>query len=577
MEVSGMAGFNRDPSLHAIYAELAVGAKHADVEKQLVAEVERVKKDGVTAAEVKTAVAKLLSERAFALDGSFASASVINECIAVGDWTLFVTLDDKFKGVTPADVQRVAQKYFVERHSVVGWFVPTADNPRGDDVAETTREAKVKPKEVKPPQAPKEELAPAAQTHFADKVAREKVAGVDLLVCHTDVKNVVTIRGSIVAGEAAAPNRGLAHLAAGMLERGTKKHDQFEIADLLEKVGATLEFKVGSETVEFTARCLTPDAPLVLALIGEQLREPAFHPEELKKLKTQLISEAQQTLEDTDIQATIAFTQAVFPAGHPNRKATVQELVKGFETAALQDVRNFHHAVYGPATLRLVVVGDVDAAKVKGDVAKVFDGWSGGKALPATEPAPAPAGERVVTLPDKTSVSVIIGQPTNVQAKDPDWLALDVANAVLGRSFTSRLMGNVRDREGLTYGIGSRAFGDTFRPGAWMVRGTFAPALLDRGLESTWREIKDWLQKGVTDDELAYRQSALAGEFSVALETTEGLSEQLLRASERGFDVKWLDEYPAKLRALKLDEVNAAIRAHLDPAKMTVIKAGTLK
>ncbi len=577
IEVSAFAGFNRDPSIHSITADLAVDAKHDDVEKRLVAEIERVKSEGVTPAEVQTAVAKLLAERAYSLDGSFATAAVINECIAVGDWSLFVTLDDKFKAVTPAEVQRVAKKYFTERHSVAGWFVPSDENSRGDDVAETTQDEKIKPKEVKPPQAPSSELPAPAPTKIAEHSTREKVAGVDLVVCPTDVKDVVTIRGSIGAGESASPNRALAHLVAGMLERGTKKRDQFQIADLLEKVGVVLEFKVGTETVEFTARCLTPDVPLVIELIAEQLRQPAFLPEELKKLKTQLISETQQTLEDTDTQAAIAFSQSIFPPGHPGRKASVPELVKGFESAKLEDVIAFHREVYGPAPLRIVAVGDVVPAKVKAEIAKAFDGWSGGKQLAPPSQTPAPGGEKVVSMPDKTSVSVVIGQPISLRASDPQWLALDLANAVLGRSFTSRLMGNVRDREGLTYGIGSKIGGDTFRPGAWYVKGTFAPALLERGLESTWREIKDWQSKGVTAAEFAYRQSALAGQFAVTLETTEGLSEQLLRAMERGFDLRWLDEYPSKLRALTLDEVNSVIRAQLDPAKMTTIKAGTLK
>jgi zinc protease len=252
-------------------------------------------------------------------------------------------------------------------------------------------------------------------------------------------------------------------------------------------------------------------------------------------------------------------------------------LVAGFEAAKLEYVRNFHRSVYGPATLHVVVVGDVDAAMVKPHVAKAFEGWTGGQPLAQKSIVAAKAGEKIVRMPDKTSVSVIIGQPTSVQANDPQWLALDVANAVLGRSFTSRLMGNVRDREGLTYGIGSRLSGDTFRPGAWFVRGTFAPALLDKGLASTRREISDWYEKGVTAAELSYRQSALIGQFTVSLERTEGLSEQLLRCIERGFDFKWLDEYPAKLRALKLNEVNQVIKSQLDPSRMTTVKAGTFK
>jgi zinc protease len=184
--------------------------------------------------------------------------------------------------------------------------------------------------------------------------------------------------------------------------------------------------------------------------------------------------------------------------------------------------------------------------------------------------------EKIVEMQDKPSVSVVLGQQSGLRASDPAWLALDLANTVLGRSFTSRLMGNVRDRDGLTYGIGSRLAGDTFRHGMWFIRATFAPALLEKGLASTRRELDSWWKDGVTPAELDYRKSAVVGQFTVSLETSEGLAEQLLRCAERGFEVKWLDEFPGKVRALTLEEVNGAIKKQLDPEKMVIVKAGTL-
>ena len=91
------------------------------------------------------------------------------------------------------------------------------------------------------------------------------------------------------------------------------------------------------------------------------------------------------------------------------------------------------------------------------------------------------------------------------------------------------------------------------------------------------REITAWPKTGITADELAYRKSAAAGQFAVELETTEGLAEQLLHCVERGFPLSWLDEYPGKIRALTLEQVNGAIQKHLNPANMATVKVGTLK
>lgn len=575
-EVSAMASFNRDPSLHTIYADLADGAKHEDVERKLVAEIERVRKDGVTAAELQSALAGLLAERAYARDGTFAQAEQINECIAVGDWTLFVSLDEKLKAVTTTDVQRVAKAYFAERRSVAGWFVPSKDEEHSE-AAPAAKDEAFQPKHVLPPQPPEHELAAPATTDFAKRVVREKVAGVDVLVCRTGVKDIVHLRGSLPAGEAASPNRALAHIVAEMLERGTKQHDQFAIADLLERAGATLDFKVENEAIEFEAKCLTRDVPLVVSLLAEQLRTPAFAATEFTKVKKQLISEVRQALEDTDEQASVAFAQAIYPPGHPLRIASGPELLVAIAATKLDEVKAFHATHFGTMEMRVVAVGDVDAAVFQAEIAKGFTGWKAGEPLPPPgEIVQAKAGEKSVAMPDKTSVSVLIGQPSGLRASDPDWLAVNVATSVLGRGFTSRLIGNVRDREGLTYGIGATQKGDTFRDGEWMVKATFAPALLEKGLASTRREITGWHKDGITAEELAYRKSAVAGQFTVSLEKTDGLAEQLLHCVERGFPVSWLDEFPAKTIALTLEEVNAAIQRHLDPAKMVTVKAGTL-
>jgi zinc protease len=538
-----------------------------------------LKKDGVTAPELAAAVGQLLANRAFARDGTYAQASEINECIAVGDWSLFVTLDAKLRAVTPADVQRVAKKYFVEKRSVAGWFVPSDGSDEGAEPKPQPVEEKFAKKEVKPPAPPEKPLDAPAPTDFAKRTVREKVAGIDVLACKTGVKDVVNIHGSLPAGEAASPaNRALPHLVAGMLDRGTKKRDQFAIAAALEKAGATIEFDAGSDTVEFKAKCLTRDLPLVIEILAEELRTPAFAAAEFAKLKQQLASQVQQTLEDPDTQAAVAFSQAIFPAGHPSRRASVPELLGQIEKSKLDDIRKFHAAVYGTAGLRIAAAGDLDPAALRALLEKHFAGWGSGKVMEFPEIAAEPPGaaEKIVAMADKPSVSVVIGQQSGVRASDSAWLALDLANTILGRSFTSRLMGNIRDREGLTYGIGSRLAGDTFRPGAWFIRATFAPALLEKGLASTRRELDSWHKDGVTAAELDYRKSAVVGQFTVGLETSEGLAAQLLLCAERGFEVAWLDEFPGKVHALTLEEVNAAIKKHLDPAKMVTVKAGTL-
>jgi zinc protease len=118
------AGFFHDPQLFQVYAFLAPGIDHAQVEKVLLEEIERIKKDGVTDAEIATALGKYQASIAYARDGSFSIASNLNESIAAGDWTLYYTVDDATAKVTAADVKRVANKYLDVNKSTTGWFIP---------------------------------------------------------------------------------------------------------------------------------------------------------------------------------------------------------------------------------------------------------------------------------------------------------------------------------------------------------------------------------------------------------------------------------------------------------------------
>jgi len=419
-----------------------------------------------------------------------------------------------------------------------------------------------------------------AQTQLADKVVRAKIAGIDVIAYETGVEEVVTFRGSLPAGDSFAPESNLAvpTLVGEMLDKGTAKHDKFAIAQKLENIGANIDFSVSGVMLEFDGKCLRKDFPVVISLLAEQLRMPAFSEEEFGKLKKQLAGNLQRAMESTDFQANQAFSEKVFPKGHPNYTPPIKDFLAAIESAKLDDLRKFHGEYYGPAQATLVAVGDLDVEALKAEVAKAFEGWSGGKPRPEFAKARPPADrhEDVVSMADKPNVSVILGQATGLKYSDPDSLALRVGTAVLGRGFTGRLMASVRDKEGLTYGIGSGLLSDSLVDGEWRITANFAPQLLDKGMNSTKRELDAWYKDGVTAAELDRVKSALIGTFKVGMATTDGLSNALLDSVHRGYDVNWLDEYPKRVAALTLPEVNAAIKKHLAPDKMTVIKAGSV-
>lgn len=420
----------------------------------------------------------------------------------------------------------------------------------------------------------------AAQANVAEHSRRAQIAGIDLITYHTDVKDVVVILGSLPAGDAMAEpgNIAIPTLAGMMLDRGTKTMDKFAIAEQLDNVGAEIAFSVGTQSVEVRAKCLRKDLPLIVGLIAAQLRTPAFRTEEFNKAKEQFFGALQASAQNTEARAQEAFGRAIFPKGHPNRPHTVTDYEAAAKSATLDELKSFYAKYYGPAHMTMVVAGDVDAPQTQAEIGKAFTGWSGGQdyirpATPAVLTAPL---EVSVPLADKPSVSVLIGEPTGMRYKDPDALALRVGTAILGSGFTGRLMGIVRDKEGLTYNISALVSDDSIADGRWDISASFAPALLGKGIASTRRELGRWWSDGVTDQELAARKQGLVGTYQVGLSTTAGLAGVILTNIQRGYDVGRLDEYPGVVNSLTREQVNTAIKSHIDPAKMVLVTAGSV-
>jgi zinc protease len=418
-----------------------------------------------------------------------------------------------------------------------------------------------------------------ATADMQEQGQRATVAGIDLITYRTHVKDVVVILGALPAGDAmASGNIAVPTLSGMMLDRGTRTLDKFAISEKLENVGAEINFSVGTQSLEIRAKCLKKDMPLVMGLIAAELRTPAMQVAEFNKARQQLVGELEASAQNTNARAGEAFDRAIFPDGHPNRPHALNEYIAAAKSAGLDEVKAFQAKYYGPAHLLLVVAGDVSADDAAAEIGKDFSGWTGGEDyIRPAKPAPATvAGEVMVPLADKPSVTMILGQATGLRYSDPDALALRVGTAILGRGFTGRLMSTVRDKEGLTYSIGASMGDDSIVDGAWDISASFAPSLLPKGVAATKRELDKWWNDGITDGELAARKEGVVGGYFVGLSTTSGLAETILVNTQRGYDLSWLDGYPEAIKALSTAQVNAAIKAHLNPAAMVLVEAGSV-
>ncbi len=571
----------KDPYVATLYAILPPGSNaHQAIEDSMWAEIDRVKEAGVTQEEVDRAISKFLTNSAFGRDGSFSIAGEINEAIAIGDWTTYVTFDDSIRAVTVDDVNRVARTYLVEDQTTTGWFIPQIPG-QGPGMPGGARSWQDGPYFWRSEDAMVEGMNPnPRRAALAGRVAERKVGDIRVLSMTTNVEDVVTLTGSFAAGSMLNPadNGMTATVVASLLNAGTTTRDRFQIAETLENMGASISFSAGNQTVNFNASFLRKDMAVVMDLLADQLRNPVFPDEELTKVKQRLATSLRQQLDNTNAMANATMSRILFPQGHPLYSDSVETLLRHLDALTTDDLRAFHSRYYGPKSMIIVAVGDVEARGFQGEVQRVFRGWRGGVDVPSTTQrgTAVPAREELVRMPDKPSVTYRVGIPTGIKGDHADYLPLYIGTYILGGNFSARLMSTVRDQEGLTYGIGSGVSGSTFQDGLWTVNASFAPALLARGEESTMKQIRQWVEAGVTQEELDAKKSTITGLYQVQLATTGGIAGTLLNNAREGRPTNYIDTYVDRVNALTLDQVNGAIRKYVRLDHLLTVKAGTI-
>ncbi len=576
-----------DPGLFIFGAYLTPGATHAEVEAILLEEIEALIRGGITTEELARAKSVIRANLIYGRDGPYSIADQINEAIAMGDWTSYVSRPKAIEGVTAAEIKAVAGRYFLQRTSTTGWFVPEqADNP-GRQSAQIWgpnyyREPGVFGAQHQRSQAQAGSATPktAHTVDFSSRMRRETVAGIDLITIDMPIEGVVSFVGSLAAGEALSPTERpmLATLTAAMLDKGTNRKDRFAIAERLDSLGADISFAADSHSLSFSGRFLRPDAGAVLELLAEQLREPAFDPEVLETVRSRQEANLLRALDDPGYRASAQISRMLYPQGHPNHSQELASLIADLKRARSEDLREFHRECYGPRSMRLVFAGDIDFEQIKAAVANAFDGWTGGVAYPVDFPAQLEnTGEQQrIHIADKASVSVHYAYNTGIRRNQEAYLPFMLGNYILGGSFNSRLMSEVRKKRGLTYSIRSLHQGDLLTPGHWALMATFSPTSLDQGLAATQQVLEDWHRDGVSAAETAAAIETLTGAYLVGLSTTRRVAAQVHSFLQRDLPLEYIDQYPRKLQQISTGQINQAIRKYLDPAGLKQVAAGSL-
>lgn len=585
-----------DPFLMILGATAQQKKTATDLEKALLADVDKLQTDLVTNAELARAQNQIEASFTFERDSIPDQAQTLGRYAVWGDWRYSDRYLSQVKKVTAVEVQRVAKKYLGAENRTVGHFVPTS---APSDPSPPAREAasqgiaRYKPTQagkatlfsprsmrgpVKPGVAPRP-VRGNTKTPPATRVVLPN--GLVVLVQPNRANATVSVSGSILSAGNAVESMdkpGLAAFTAGMLQRGTEKRTSLQIAEAMEEVGASVEISSGAEYLSFAGRSLRKDFARLLDVLSDQLRHPKFPADQMEKLKTETLSVLAQEAEDPSARAARAFSGAVYPPNHPYWTPSVEAQIGAVQGFKQSDLQAFHTTHYGPNTMILVVVGDVDPEAAVGLVKQYFADWERkqGLASPIIPPTPSQnqAKRLVIPLPDKSQVDVVYGYATGIARSAPDFYAVRILNWVLGGgSFGSRLMANLRDKQGLVYGVYSD-FEAGLGAGPFTVAFGTNPSNADKAVAEMQQQIGRLQTQGITPDELTRAKNFITGSYPIRLATNAGVAQQLLAAEVFQLGLDYPSRYAALYNAVTLQEVNAAARKYLDPERGTLVLAG---
>ncbi|WP_426493380.1 M16 family metallopeptidase [Hymenobacter sp. 102] len=538
-----------------------------------------------TAEEVDRARTKLLKNVELMFQNSENLGLSLSEYIASGDWRLVYLYRDALRRVTPADVQRVATAYFKPSNRTVGLFQP--DNTPSRSLIPATPDVVALVKDYKGEAAVATgeafDVAPA-NIDARTKRGQEKNGLKYAYLNKQNRANAVNATLQLRYGtQQALQNKALlASLTASMLERGTKTRSYAQIKDAFDKAKAQVYFYGGGQTTTMGVQTDKEHLPAVLDVAFDCLRNPTFPAQEFEKLKQERL--AQLEAQKQEPQA-LAFNLAErlanpYPAGHIFETLSYDDEIAQLKKLTVEDVRQFYKTFYGAQNATLAVVGTFDEKAVQQRVGKQLASWKA--ASPYTRvPLMAfetKARQESIQTNDKANALYVTMLKMPLRDDSPDYAALFLGNYILGDGFlNSRLATRIRQKEGVSYGVGSQVYADDNDPmGGYYSYAIYNPDNSAR-LEQAYREeLERFIKDGVTAEELKAAKSAALQNYQVQRAQDRYLastwSQYLGRPEARTF--QYNAELEKQLAALTPAQVNAAIQKYFSYDRLVQVKAG---
>jgi zinc protease len=583
-QVSSYSAALMEPGWYNISASLIPEQAIADVDRILLKTIEDIQKTLISDEELERAKQQLMTH--FIMSNreidSQASQLAYSE-IVTGDYKYSDRYLANIQQVSAADVQRVAQTYLNAEQRTVGYFEPTQfdeDAEMGNVSAQQTVENFTPSEPVDPA-----EVAQYLPSFSAVKGSTTQALpqtftlpnGLQILMLSDPSSPTVTLNGNIQAGNGfdLLTKPGVASLTAETIMGGTQTNDALALAKRLEDRGAGLDFSAFREGVEVEGHALAMDLPLLLQTLAEVLQQAVFPESELELSRKQIISSLHMELDDPARLGRRTLQQKLYPPNHPFHVFPTIETMQAITQA---DVLAFYQQRYTPKHTVLALVGDFEIAKVQALIQTHFGDWDAPaieSALPTpTVALPSTTHQIQVPLPGKSQSITYMGYP-GIERRDRRYHAAIVLNQILGGdTLSSRLGTEIRDRQGLTYGIYSY-FAAGQIAGPFIIEMQTAPEDTEQAVDSTLKLLQNLRQSGISEAELNAAKRSITNSYPVELANPDAVVHRMLMNAVDGYGTEEIRDFPSKIEAVTMKQIDQVIQELILPDQMLIVTVGS--
>ncbi|MFB0613495.1 M16 family metallopeptidase [Aurantiacibacter poecillastricola] len=570
-------------------------ASQDEAQALLEAEIARLIDNGPTQDELERATTQIASDLVGSLEriGGFGGKGAIlaEGLLYTGDADFYRTDLERMAALTPVDVQAAMERWLtrpaynlavvpgertLDGGEMGGWgdehLNPAPEADSGSDV-EVTRTG---------PDIPLPRPEPVGELTFPEVERATLSNGIEVVLARRDSVPKVSLALVFDAGSVVDPQgqAGVHATMVDLLTEGTTSRSALDIAVEEESLGASLSVNAGAESTTAFLSALSPNLRPSLELMADVVRNPAFAPDAMERVRSQRLAAVAQELSSPAGLANRAFMPLVYGERHPYAAAATSGNAEVIEALTRADMVAEHAEWIRSATATITAVGDVTMDELVADLEATLGDWQDpATPVPAKDVSQPPASANaprivVVDRPNSPSSYLVLGRPARIAGWREGMEALDLANEVIGDGFLSRLNNDLRETKGWTYGIRS-SLPDAQGPRIFRIA---TQVQADRTADSI-QVILDQLEafpatRPVDEVELQRVTDGNVRNLPNRYETNGQVLGALLANQNAGRDDRYQVLLPQLYAAVDADDINAAARDYLQPENITIVVVG---